>query len=406
MLVENFWKESSFSEVFKVTIGKNFDEFDEEWLYALKKKYYPLLADHDTPSVVTWKITSEGFNSKPVVFEPDSTRSDVFFIGNRTGYTGIYKKNLKDPDPDQEEIQVIEGEQSDDFEAFHPFRSRIDVSRDGLLVFVTKSGENDVLHLYDVVEERVRETIRFRELVSIGSASWAPDGRKIALSSIDMSGNNDLYTFDLEERTLLRLTNDYYDDRDPAWSPDGKKIAFSSDRTPYGSRGVHNLFLYDLQTGAIEYLTYGKESSHSPSWSKDGAMIAFTSDAGGAQNIWVMEPEKRQQGGMRSMTKVTNFTTAAFDPTWTSTGDLLFATFEKFSFQIRRLDNVAESYDSSTTVRHVDLSMKEKPWRRNGLPGPPRSGHTNMKESTVLILPRVPFRRIPCSAQPVAPLWR
>jgi len=369
LLMENFWKESSFSDVFKVTIGKDFDEFDEEWLYALKKKYYPLLADHDAPSVVTWKITSEGFNSKPVVFEPDSTRSDVFFIGNRTGYTGIYRKSLKDLETDQEEVQVIEGEQTDEFEAFHPFRSRIDVSRDGLLAFVTKSGENDVLHIYDVVEEQVRETIRFKELVSIGSVSWSPDGGKIALSSIDMAGNNDIYIFDLEERTLLRLTNDYYDDRDPAWSPDGRKIAFSSDRTAYGARGVHNLFLYDLRTGGLEYLTYGKETCHSPAWSRDGRMIAFTSDAGGAQNIWITEPDKRNADGMRTMAKVTNFTTAAFDPTWTSTGDLLFTTFEKFSFQIRRLENALETYDSSGTIRFVDLALKDKPWRAGQITG-------------------------------------
>ena len=36
--MENFWKEPSFSDVFKITIGKNYKEFDEEWLYALKKE--------------------------------------------------------------------------------------------------------------------------------------------------------------------------------------------------------------------------------------------------------------------------------------------------------------------------------------------------------------------------------
>jgi outer membrane protein assembly factor BamA len=69
------------------------------------------------------------------------------------------------------------------------------------------------------------------------------------------------------------------------------------------------------------------------------------------------------------MTKVTTFTTAAFDPAWTSTGDLVFATFEKFSFQIRMLENVREYYDSASTVLPIDLSLKEKPWTADALAG-------------------------------------
>ena len=369
LLLENFWKAGSFSDVLKLTIGKNFKEFDEEWLYALKKRYYPLLADHDTPSYVTWKITTEGFNSKPVVFEPDSTKKEVFFIGNRTGYTGIYKKDMEAADPSRSEKLVVEGEQSDEFEAFHPFRSRIDVSGDGLLAFVTKSGEHDVLHFYDVLDDRLAETVRFDDLVSIGSVSWSPDNGQIAFSSIDRSGNNDLYVYRPGTRELLRLTNDYYDDRDPAWSPDGTTIAFSSDRTPSGLQGVHNLFLYDVQTGLIEYLTYGEVSSLSPAWSEDGSMLAFTSDAGGAQNIWVMDPEARFPGNKRSMTRITNFTTAAFDPAWTKSGDLVFSTFEAFSFQLRMIEDVAAIRDSSTSILMVDLLQKEKPWEAQRITG-------------------------------------
>ncbi len=367
-LMENFWKGTSFSDIFKITIGKNYKEFDEEWLYALKKQYYPLLAENDAPSSVTHNLVKDGFNSKPVVFEIDSTR-EVFFIGNRTGYTGIYKKNLDDSDPKASEVQVVEGEQSDEFEAFHPFRSRIDVSNYGVLAFVTKSGENDALHLYDVVTNEIVQTFRFSSLVSIGSTSWAPDGKRLAFTSIDMAGNNDLYILNTETRELRKLTNDYYDDRDPAWSPRGDKIAFSSDRTPFGKQGKYNLFLYDVEVGTIDYLTYGNENANSPSWSKDGSKIAFTCDVDGAQNIWIIDVDKRFRGGMRSMTKVTYFTTAAFDPTWTSSGDLVFATFEKFSFQIKMLKDITSVYDTSTSVNLIDLYNKEKPWEPKSIAG-------------------------------------
>jgi hypothetical protein len=361
LLLENFWKEVSFSDVFKATIGKTYKEFDEEWLYALKKRYYPLLATSDSPGIATEKITTEGFNSKPVVFEHDSTR-EVYYLGNKTGYTGIYRSDLDRTGSAVRDVRIVEGEQTDELEAFHPFRSRIDVSKEGLLSFVTKSGEQDVLHILDLATGRIVQTFRFMALVSIGSSSWSPDGKRLVFSAIDNAGNNDLYILDTDSRLLTKLTNDYYDDRDPAWSPAGDLIAFSSDRTPYGRRGIYNLFLYTIENGSIDYLTYGPSTMLSPAWSKDGSVLAFTSDEGGAQNIWVMEPHNRLPGGFRTMTKVTHFTTAAFDPAWTASGDLVFAAFEKFSFQLRMLRNARTVSDTSTVVKLIDVSGREEPW--------------------------------------------
>jgi hypothetical protein len=367
LLLENFWKETSFNDIFKITTGKTYQEFDKEWLYALKKRYYPLLAHADAPSIVTQSVVSEGFNFKPVVFEYDSTR-EVYFIGNRTGYTGIYKKNLDAQQKEDQGVNVIEGEQTNEFEAFHPFRSRIDVNKFGVLAFVTKSGENDALHLYDVFTNEVVQTFRFANLVNMGSISWAPDGKRLAFSSIDMSGNNDLYILDTETQELQKLTNDYYDDRDPAWSPRGDQIVFSSDRTPFGKQGTYNLFVYNLITGGIEYLTYGTNNANAPAWSKDGSKLAFTSDVDGAQNIWVMDMDARA-AGKRTMTKVTHFVTAAFDPAWTRSGDLVFAAFEKFSFQIKMLKNTPAMCDTATTVPAMDLQNKMNPWKAQTMAG-------------------------------------
>ncbi len=367
LLLENFWKETSFDEVFRITIGKNYREFDKEWLYSLKKRYYPLLANADAPSIVTQNVVSEGFNFKPVVFEYDSTR-EVFFIGNRTGYTGIYKKNLDAREKDDQGVNVIEGEQTNEFEAFHPFRSRIDINKLGVLAFVTKSGENDALHLYDIFTNQVTQTFRFPNLVNFGSTSWAPDGKRLVFSSIDMSGNNDLYILNTETQQLQKLTDDYYDDRDPAWSPRGDQIVFSSDRTPFGRQGTYNLFAYNLVTGAIDYLTYGTSDATAPSWSKDGSKLAFTSDADGAQNIWVMDMDARASGSP-AMTKVTHFVTAAFDPSWTQSGDLVFAAFEKFSFQIKTLKNIAAMSDTATSVPALDIRSKQNPWTAKTLAG-------------------------------------
>jgi hypothetical protein len=374
LLLENFWQTGSFSEVLRLTIGKSYEKFDEEWLYALKKQYYPLLAATDLPGSVTINVASEGFNAKPVVFRQDSLR-EVYFIGNQNGYTSIYRTRLDRKGSETSRATVVvQGEQSDRFEAFHPFRTRMDISKGGTLAFVTKSGENDVLHLYDVRTDKLIDSYRIRDIVAIGSTSWSPDGQHLAFSAIDPSGQSDLYVLTPETRGIRRLTNDIYDDRDPAWSPLGAAVAFSSDRTPFGSNGKYNLFQYTLTTGAIDYLTYGNESHLAPSWSPDGTKLAFTGDAGGSQNIWVLDVARRDSLGRRTMRQVTRFATAAFDPAWTGDGALVFAAFEKFSFQIRMIDSIGTIIDTTAVSRIVDLTERKAPWDPPALTGASVSG--------------------------------
>ncbi|MEK6569948.1 MAG: BamA/TamA family outer membrane protein, partial [Bacteroidota bacterium] len=210
-------------------------------------------------------------------------------------------------------------------------------------------------------------------IVSIGSRSWSPAGKEIVLSAIDKSGYNDLYILTVGTKALHRLTNDYYDDRDPAWSPSGDNIAFSSDRTAFGEKGKYNLFLYDVKSSKIDYLTSGNENYHAPSWSPDGRWLTFTSDMDTARNIWMTEV-KDGRASVRSskpieMRKVTNFTTAAFDPRWTDSGELIFTAFEKYSFQIRTIDSAQTRFGRSQVLRRVDRFPEDAPWTTEKIEG-------------------------------------
>lgn len=358
LFMENFWKATSFEDVWKLTIGRSYKEFDEEWTYAAKKKYYPILREYDQPSGASKAIVTTGFNSKPVFYRKGDKKF-IYFIGNQTGYTGVYRKDLNNRDAKPE--LMVEGEKTDEFEAFHLFQSKMDISKDGILAFVTKSGENDVLHLYDVEKQKVIETFRFKNLVVLGSPSWSPDGRRITFSSVDKPGNSDLYIWDLDRKVLTRLTNDIYDDRDPAWSPQGDKIVFSSDRTPFGSHGKYNLFVYNTVTHDIQYLTRGDESYFAPTWTPGGKALLFTSDIDGARNVWMMTFADARTSP-NEMRKITHFTTGAFDPTVTDSGGLVFTAFEKFSFQIRMVEGIAELYDSSSVVRSSIVAPSGSPW--------------------------------------------
>ncbi len=360
-LMENFWKSDNFETVFEKTLFKNYKQFDDEWIYSVKKKYYPLLANSDQPSGVTKIIVGEGFNLKPVFYK-FKDRREIFFIGNRSGYTSIYRIDLDSALNNQyyEPTLVLTGEKTDEFEAFHLFQSNLAISNSNLLAFVTKSGEHDAIHIYDIEKKNIVETFRFYDVVSIGSISWSSDGNRMVLSAIDKSGSSDLYVFDIKSNELQKLTNDVYDDRDPDWSPDGKTIVFTSDRTPFGNKGKYNLFFYDLETNNIKYLTYGNENYYTPHFSSDGKSLIFSSDFGGARNVWLTK--LNNESNYQEMKKVTNFITGAYDPIWADS-DLVFTGFENFSFHIRLVKNLHDASDSSNAIYPLNFIVDKPVWQ-------------------------------------------
>ncbi|HAP35503.1 MAG TPA: hypothetical protein DCQ28_06010 [Bacteroidetes bacterium] len=361
LLMENFWRSSSFSEVMKATINKDYKELDEEWMYAFKKKYYPVLSSSDYASQISKTVVKKGFNTKPVYYRNGDKR-EIYFIGNFTGYTSIYKMNLDGKTDDEREPQlVIQGEQNDEFESFHVFQSKLDISRDGILAFITKKGETDALHLYSIKENNLIKTFQFSNLVVYASPGWSPDGKKITFSANDKSGKMDLYVLDLPREELTRLTNDSYDDRDPAWTPDGTKIVFSSDRTEFERSDVYNLFEIDVNSRVILPITRGMENYYSPSFSHSGKNLLFTSNFDGAQNIWTIPTDQIGQH-LSSMKKVTHFTNAAFDPRWTDSDEIIFSGFENYSFKIYTLQNVSAVIDSSPIQHQFALADRITSW--------------------------------------------
>jgi hypothetical protein len=355
-LIENFWVAEDFSDVMKFTLGKSYGEFDREWVRWLRKKYFPLVETHDRPSDASEGIVREGFNAKPVYYAQGDSAS-VIYIANNDGYTGVYLRTLGAGRVER----LIQGEKTDRFEAFHLFGSRMAVSGDGMLAFVTKSGESDVLHLYDIASRRLRATLAFDGLIMIGSPSWSPDGGRIAFSALNIAGEQDLYIADIASRTLDRLTADFYDDRDAAWSPDGAVIAFASDRGAWGKSGTYNLYLIDPESGRIRALTQDSCSYLSPAWSRDGRYIACTSDRDGTHNLHIIRTDTTA-GMLPPVRQASHFTTAAFDPVWTPSGSLLFSTFDRYSFTINELRGVGARVDSLELAAPLRVFERAPGW--------------------------------------------
>ena len=363
LLIENFWRDTDFRKVMEHVLREDFRALSDAWTGWVRAQYLPKMEAMTPPSLVAEAVAARGVSGKPAFYRHPDGRREVAFVGNRDGYTNLYAVEVdEDGAPLAEPRVLVRGERGARFEAFHFFESRMDVSADGRLAFVTKSGENDVLHVYDLAADEMGETYRFDDLVAVYSPSWNPDGTALAFTGIARSGFADLYTYDLGAGLLRKLTNDAYDDRDPAWSPDGRHLAFSSDRTELGEDDAYNLFTLELESGRIDYVTFGPHKDLSPAWSPDGGHLVFTSarrEADGrfsGQDLWVADLARRpgdpvevalaDAGGAdvalaeppaRSLLRLTDFPGAAFDPVWTDDGELLFWAFEDARFTIRRV---------------------------------------------------------------------
>ncbi len=326
-LYESIWKYNSFEEAFAGVYGISLEELDRQWRFELERTYFPLYADRQPVSVDAPPLLKDApLNFKPAVYQAPDGRVEVFFMSPRTGYTSIYRAEIRGGNGRVR--SVVQGNKSEEFESLHFFSSALDVSPSGKLVFVSKYLERDAIHIYDLTRGKIVGRYQFPELVGLSSPAWSRDGRKVVFAGLRISGPSDLYILDFDTQEHYPITDDRYLENDPDWSPDGRYVVFSSDRTVAGADGSENLFLYDLETGEVRYLTYGPWKDLDPAWSPDGHWIVFSSDRTGVFDLYLVDPEGR--GG-----RLTNYTGAVFDPDWLPDGrGLVFSAFEEGTFNL------------------------------------------------------------------------
>jgi WD40 repeat protein len=283
--VQMMYKEQNRYETFEAAIqgiyGRTLDQLDEEFQLAMRRRYYPSVDSLAPLSVLGREVARLAV--KPT-YVPDSGDGQVAYLSPANGYVSIYRRSLDSA----RTRTVLTGGRSAEFEAFHPFDSRMDASRPGLLLFTARYGDRDALVIWDLEKSKLRGRYRFPGLVSLLSPQWMPDGRSIVLSGLSDSGVSDLYRILLPDGTIEPLTRDRYRDLDPAPSRDGRSLAFASDRTADGKDGAANLFLLDVGKGSVRQLTAGAWTDESPAWGPDGR-IYFTSDRDGVLNVFSVD---------------------------------------------------------------------------------------------------------------------
>ncbi len=315
----DIWKVGRFEDLFPLVLGATQDEVSERWMHHQRERYYPDVMSGD-PILHEARVVSKwGMEMKPTPIPTgvEGLENSFIFVSTRSGYASIYTGSLIEPRAKAE--VVIRGQRSPEYLSFHAFRSRMDVSPRGWLVFSTQRGDRDFLVIYDLVAGEVVQSFGFAELVGATSPQWDTSGERIVFSGLRRSGQADLYVLDIASGRSERLTDDWFYDSEPAFHPGGERIVFVSDRGGAGKDGALNLFELDLGTGEVRRLTAGDWWDLSPSWSPDGAEVLFVSTRDGMRNLYTLD----EQGTCRRRTRALE---AMQDPRWLPSGREVLAS--------------------------------------------------------------------------------
>jgi hypothetical protein len=283
LLYQELNRHDNFEAAVLAVYGRTLDQLSEEFQLAMRRQFYPSVDSLAPLSVLGKEIAKLAI--KPAVL-PDTGggQPEVAYLSPATGYVTIYRRSLDGGKPKA----IVAGGRSAELESFHPFESRMDASRPGLLLFTARYGDRDALIVWSLRRNRVVGRYQFAQLVSLLSPHWMPNGQSIVVSGLSESGVSDLYLVRLPEGNLEQLTDDHYQDLDPSPSPDGRRIVFTSDRTAGGLDGAINLFLLRVDTRETSQLTSGKWVDEVPTWAADDR-IYFSSDRDGVLNVFSVD---------------------------------------------------------------------------------------------------------------------
>lgn len=195
-------------------------------------------------------------------------------------------------------------------------------SPDGAEVAAFARSENArVLLLLDVYKETILEEITIPpELGQAAQPAWSPDGRFIAFHAVK-EGRYDIFQMDLEDQSILNLTDSEAFDGAPAYSPDGTRLVFTTQEGMESKLGE-----IDLSSGQRRQLTFGPGSEDGAAFSRDGTRLYFASDR--EQGVWDIYFHDFESGSLNRLTRVIG---AALNPTPIETLDGERVVYQGFS---------------------------------------------------------------------------
>jgi hypothetical protein len=373
LIHERLWRHDRFDDTLLDVLGITPAELSARWQFHLKQRYFPSVETTRPAAFASRQVTARGgADFKPLPLPPGLPGLDrhFAFLSPRNGFTNIYTAAVGTEKPEQDVRVLVAGERRPEFESFHAFRSRMDVSADGLLLFTAKHDGQDAVNVFSIARRQVVASYAFAGLVGLTSPAWAGNTGRFVFSALSREGDSDLYLYDREARMLTRLTRDRYLDIEPAWCSWAGAVVWVSDRGPAGDRGARNLFLLVPGTGEIRPLTRGDWRDAAPACDSTRKEILFTSDRDGFFNAYRIDEQGNGERLTRSLEPL-------LDPRPLPGGRAFLATvYREGRFEVR---SFARSDTTGEPVALTAAADTLRPWDWNVVAAPADSRTTRYR---------------------------
>ncbi|MCE7993521.1 MAG: TolB family protein [Roseivirga sp.] len=173
-------------------------------------------------------------------------------------------------------------------------------------LYTEKTGDNDHIFMQTLADRTATDLTPVDAYH--GRPHWSPDSRSILLLS-DRSGSTELYLYQLEAKSLEKLTDGEGRVKYMSWAPDGKRVAFTREILEEPKRD-HDIYILNLDTKEVSQLTNTPFGEQEISWSPIGDKIAYHGTIDGKDDIYTIEIETK------TVTKITNGQGYHGEPAW------------------------------------------------------------------------------------------
>ena len=147
------------------------------------------------------------------------------------------------------------------------------------LAWVSTRDGNQEIYSMELANQKVQRLTQDQGFDN--NPNWKPDGSRIIFSS-SRFGNFEICSMNKDGTGVQRLTNDLAMDVWPVYSPNGKAVAFTSNRT-----GSYNIFVINEDGTGVRNITNNKATNNFAAWSPDGQKIAFISNIQGSYEVYI-----------------------------------------------------------------------------------------------------------------------
>jgi len=169
------------------------------------------------------------------------------------------------------------------------------------------------------------------------------------------NGQWDIYSIAPDGSDLRQLTNDAFEDTDPAYSPAGDRLAYASRRN-----NNWDIYLLALRTGQETQLTSSPHYDGAPAWRPDGEYLAYESYRAGDLDIW----QVAAGGGQAPFNLTVDSPAGDFGPAWSPDGQTIAFTSWRNGDKDLYLLDVASG--AITQLTNAPTAEQEPTWHPAG----------------------------------------